>query len=345
MTHGIEEAVASTAELRAGLECALGRGIDAPRRIVDFERRPSVYGSSYALEELDLTLADGTRLRLMFKDLSRRAMLAAGQRAKPGFLYDPLREIQMYRQVLAPGPPGTATCHGAVVGPARERYWLFLERVEGVGLDQVGELAIWEEAARWLACFHDRFQSRPRLADLARSARLMTYGPAYYRLWLERARTFLARLPRRLASPERRRFARLIDRYDRVIARLAELPSTIIHGEAYAANVLVRAESGEGRICPVDWEMAALGPGLIDLAALSAGSWSEDERRALVRAYFAALRPGCWTGIEALLEAFDYCRLHLAIQWLGWSDAWSPPRHQAHDWLAEALALAERLHL
>jgi hypothetical protein len=31
------------------------------------------------------------------------------------------------------------------------------------------------------------------------------------------------------------------------------------------------------------------------------------------------------------------------VQWLGWSSQWSPPAQHAHDWLSEALALAERL--
>ncbi|HEX5417691.1 MAG TPA: aminoglycoside phosphotransferase family protein, partial [Chloroflexota bacterium] len=93
------------------------------------------------------------------------------------------------------------------------------------------------------------------------------------------------------------------------------------------------------------WEMAALGPGLIDLAALSAGSWTEEQRRALAEVYYAALAPGSWPEIGALLDALDYCRLHLAVQWLGWSDVWSPPPERAHDWLSEAFFLMEKIGL
>jgi thiamine kinase-like enzyme len=35
------------------------------------------------------------------------------------------------------------------------------------------------------------------------------------------------------------------------------------------------------RVCPVDWEMAAVGPGLIDLAALTAGWWTAHDSRAV----------------------------------------------------------------
>jgi hypothetical protein len=37
------------------------------------------------------------------------------------------------------------------------------------------------------------------------------------------------------------------------------------------------------------------------------------------------------------------CRLHLAVQWLGWSNEWSPPQEHRQDWLAEAIELADRL--
>lgn len=345
MTSLTGESAVSTGDLRPRLEDALSRHFGARRSIARLERRPAARGSSYALEELDLSLADGTRLRLVFKDLSRRSMLRDGQRAKPVFLYDPLREIRVYHRLLASRSLGTATCYGTVVEPARERYWLFLERVEGVELYEIGDLTTWQEAATWLAGLHSCFPPGPRLADLAQAVHLVPYGSDFYRLWLERARAFLTRAPVYLAGPERRRLERLILNYPRVVERLAELPVAVIHGEFYASNVLVRAGPGERRICPVDWEMAALGPGLIDLAALAAGGWTEDQRRALAQAYYTELAPGKWSGIESLLDALDYCRLHLAVQWLGWSGVWSPPPQQAHNWLADALLLAEKLGL
>jgi hypothetical protein len=79
--------------------------------------------------------------------------------------------------------------------------------------------------------------------------------------------------------------------------------------------------------------MAAVGVGLVDLAALVTG-WSGDEFAAIVAAY---------SGVDDL--ALAACRLHLALQWLGWSSDWTPPPAQAHDWLGEARAAAERLGL
>jgi thiamine kinase-like enzyme len=111
--------------------------------------------------------------------------------------------------------------------------------------------------------------------------------------------------------------------------------------------VLVAETGGEVRICPVDWEMAAVGSGLLDLAALTAGQWTEEERTALALAYYGALPPAARQTLDepAFLEALDWCRLQLAVQWLGWAPGWSPPAEHAHDWLGEALHLAGRLGL
>ncbi|HEV2766043.1 MAG TPA: hypothetical protein VGV38_23870, partial [Pyrinomonadaceae bacterium] len=76
-------------DLRAALARELSRRSGAPRSIVRLERRPSPFCSSYALEELDAETDAGERLGLVFKNLSRAAMLEGARRAKPDFLYDP----------------------------------------------------------------------------------------------------------------------------------------------------------------------------------------------------------------------------------------------------------------
>ena len=91
----------------------------------------------------------------------------------------------------------------------------------------------------------------------------------------------------------------------------------------------------------MDWETAALGPGLMDLAALTSGAWTDEERTEMSAAYHEALlaHGGSTPSFRDLLLALDDCRLHLAIRWLGWAEDWSPPAENAHDWLGEAMAL------
>src|SRR5918993_5661407 len=75
-----------TAELYVALEEALSRRSGTQRRVTGLERRPSLYSTSYAIDELDARLDDGTSLRVLYKDLSRHALLEAARQAKPIFL-------------------------------------------------------------------------------------------------------------------------------------------------------------------------------------------------------------------------------------------------------------------
>jgi hypothetical protein len=334
-----------TTELRAALEEALSRRSGTQRRVSRLERWPSIYSTSFAIEELVVRLDGGTSLRLLYKDLSRRAMLESARWVKPTFLYDPLREIETYRSILGPNRLSTAVCYGAIVDPRAERYGLFLEKVPGVELYQVGDLATWRRVAGWLAILHAHFAEET--GRLARVAPLLTYDAGFYRLWADRARASLDRAGLRLSRDARYGMEQLFKDYDRVVEHLVALPLTFVHGEFYASNVLVH-EEGEGlRVCPVDWEMAAVGPGLMDLAALTAGGWTTPEREALALAYHATLVPReNWPPApDAFLVALDYCRLHVAVQWMGWSPEWSPPPEHAQDWLGEAMGLAEKLGL
>jgi len=292
---------------------------------------------------MDVSFDDGTVLQVMFKDLGH--LLEGAQKAKPAFLYEPWREIATYRFILVTQLLGTATCYAAVVDRQAGRYWLFLERITGRELYQEGEIGVWQEAARWLAGLHNRFTDPKELKNLAATAHLPSYNQRFYGLWMERALDF-ARRRGPWSSQDQRGIDWLAGRYDRVIERLATLPATLIHGEFYASNILIQETAGNLRVCPVDWEMAAVGPGQIDLAALTAGAWSDAEKETIALAYHAALpannaRPAP----KEFLVALDLCHLHLAVQWLGWSPDWKPPREHAQDWLREALRLADKLGL
>ncbi len=332
----VTDSTAGTSNLRAALEGVLNRYFGVPRTIVALQRQTYPYHSSFALEELDVQLDNNTYLELVFKDTS--ALLASARQVKPDFLFNPWREIETYRTILTPNPMGTAQFYGAVVEPYIGRYWLFLEKVKGLELYQV-EFALWQQVARWLAEMHTRFASQT--AALTRRVPLIQYDTDYYWRWIRRAQIFLKE------NENARGLDWLAQGYARVVNRLTQLPRTFIHGEFYASNVLVPKNQNELRVAPVDWEMAAIGPGLVDLAALTAGSWSDEERRELALAYYAALdnpHHG-FSSTDEFLDALDYCRLHIAVQWLGWSPRWSPPVEHAQDWLGEAASLAEKLGL
>lgn len=66
--------------------------------------------------------------------------------------------------------------------------------------------------------------------------------------------------------------ARLRGAGSTVVDVLSNDPRTLIHGELYPANVLINEE---GPVV-IDWECAGVGPGVLDLAMLTQGSWDPD---------------------------------------------------------------------
>ena len=258
-----------------------------------------------------------------------------------------MREIETYRRILHPQRLGTPIFYGAVVSPELERYWLFLERVSGPLLWQMGRMESWQQAARWLARLHTEFDTTRGRHSSSRLMHLLQYDKQFFRVWLTRAEEFL-RHKYAIGYPANwRRFLRLADRYDRVVKRLIELPTTFIHGEFYPSNVIMRPTKRGREICPVDWEVAAIAPGLIDVGALTSGDWTEEKKKTMLVAYREALEPsnGWPPSLSDLEEAVDYCQLHIAVQLLGWASDWSPPERHAQNWLREALRLAGKLGL
>ena len=190
----------ATVELEQGLREALGRtyGIG---RMVHVERQPALCQSSAAMEELSVALDSGARLELMFKDLSPQSLLEEARGAKPSALYDPRRELAVYEAILDRHHLAVPRYYGSVADPARERYWLFIERVPGVAMHQVGEFAVWQDAARALARIHRQFAGTA--ADIAEAVPLLRYDADWYAQWPRRALAFLrddARRPALSAS-------------------------------------------------------------------------------------------------------------------------------------------------
>ena len=305
------------------------------RELVDVRRSAGQYSSSFAIEDVELVFADGTTAALVLKDLGPHALLAEAARVKPPFLFDPRREIETYRHVLGPHDLGAPAMIGAEADDAERRYLLLLEKVNGVPLWQAGDPEAWRAAARWQAATHARLAGHAEA--LAAPARLLRYDEPYYARWRDRAEAALAR---ESDGAEARRLLRV---YEAAIPRLLGLPRTFIHGEFHASNVLVEPLPAGWKITPVDWEMAALAPGLMDLADLTAGKWTPAERQAMAEAYRDAPGARGATASPDFARELEYCRLHRAVQWLAWSTEWSPPREHAQDWLGEALRVCETL--
>lgn len=265
-------------------------------------RRQWPYRSSLPMEVLEVPGNDPERLLL--KDLSSSASVA-----RAAFSADPLREVIAYREVLPHLELDTPRHVASLV--ERERVVLVIELVDGYPLWQAEGLAAWEQAARWLARLH--------AAQPIAATRLVRYDASE----LRRRTAMAAWLPG------------IEDLAARVAERLCRLPMGLVHGEFYPSNVLVQDSRSGPRIRPVDWETIGIGPGVLDLAALTAG-WEHEERGRIVDAY----RSACALDRRPDDADISLARLVLAAQWSGASGRWSPPREQRHDWHAEVLRLA-----
>jgi aminoglycoside phosphotransferase len=306
----------------AALATALERGLPAPVRIL--ARRPSPYASSFPLAELDVETGDGTRLTVVWKDLSPNALLPGARRARAGGPSpDPARELRAYELLDGAGldtPRSIAALHEP------GRTWLFLQAVRGARLEHVGDRSAWEAAARWLARAHTALAARAPAAD---------WPP----VWLPPDPGALdARAAERRDDPQRRRRIKaLAPALDAALARAGAASPTVVHGELYPANVVIR---DDGRVCALDWETLARGPALLDLAALTAGAW-DDPDEPLAEAYRRALPDPPPAG--ELRTDLDAARLLTAAHRLSTPAGWSPPAEQARDWLVDAELIADRL--
>jgi aminoglycoside phosphotransferase (APT) family kinase protein len=194
----------------------------------------------------------------------------------------------------------------------------------------LGRLHVWGES---------------RVKELSRGSIVRWDDPDMHMRWARRARRELG--DRGPAAGTAHLLDPLWRRYGIVARRLNAMPKTLVHGDFNASNILVTRSPAGNRVRVIDWETAGVGPGLLDLASLVSGRLPEGLKEQMVAAYRANLEGGRLAALSdtEFDEALCWCRLALAVKWLGWSPGWSAPDAHAYDWWREALATAHRLGL
>lgn len=174
-----------------------------------------------------------------------------------------LREVGVYRTLAAQLPVATPRLVAAHAGGA----WLVMERLPAGRAQSAWQGRNYRAAVAGLARLHDRFWGleedlsiyrwlgRPLTADFA--IHLQAAAVAVERMASQGAPSIIAGSASRLEA-----LARLLGEADRVAEPLRAAPQTLLHGDYWTGNLSLLPD---GRLAVLDWQLAGLGPGVLDL--------------------------------------------------------------------------------
>jgi len=244
--------------LRDCLERLITATLDRPSAVISIQRKRSDYSSSYPSDIITVRLNTGERLKLFLKNFSSSRVPKDGAKQRRD------RERGVYQDLLAGIDLGTAKYYGSVWDESRETFLLLLEFVDGTEV-RFCELEYWIEAAGWLGrlqAYFTRHSDRLSACDF-----LVRHDADFFRLKAELALREVSQISIPLAG----RLASILDRYDWIVDVMASQPRTLAHGHYRPCNIVADVNAEPVRICPVDWEQAAIGSALYDLALISDG--------------------------------------------------------------------------
>ena len=173
------------------------------------------------------------------------------------------REASVYEHLLNENIIGPPRFYGLEESNDNGQTVLVLEFLEAKPLKRSLDPEIWVLVARWLARTHSRFLNFEIQTPFDNLLRI--HSQAFFQEWAIRAAAAAAECSKEAG----RKTAEILDQYERVAAPLAQGPHTLVHGEFYCTNILFQPNGTGVRICPYDWETAALGCGILDLAYLT----------------------------------------------------------------------------
>lgn len=268
------------------------------------DREPVREIGSYDCHVLTVRLADGRRRRFFLKDF------ATTRRSKDDPELRRARELAVYRDLLARADQGTPRYHGSEWDEQNGRFWLLLEAVEGVVIRDHNE-AHGVLTAAWLARMQGFFVRHPQ--DLRRCVHLVTHDEGFFISKAEAALRDVAHIAPDCVA----RLGSLVDRYDRVVELMATQPRTLVHGGYLPGHLLVDQHRDPVRVCPVDWELAGLGPTLFDLASFTDGAEPEARRQMWDAYRQAATEHGVpLAEPEEMRAVVDGLGIHRIFDWL-----------------------------
>lgn len=287
--------------LESGLIDAAPRAGSTGRKLASVDRSP-LDSTWYRIESVTATLDSGEQVKFFLKDFG------SYKHDKGRMVARRERERFFYKEIF---PNGELGLPGFVADLwSEQRTWLILEFVDAVPLGWT-ELETWYEAAAWLG----RWQTEvaDRLQSLRDSGHFAARDHAYFDRIVRNATAGAARFGEEVA----RKVEGAVPAYLKGAEQLIRQPQILVHGAFRPHQILVDPEQTPVRICPTDWEIAALGSCLYDLAALTEG-FDEPSLETFLDRYLAE---AAWLGedppdLSDLQLAIKTCSTHRTLKWI-----------------------------
>jgi len=287
--------------LASGLPEALGRRC----AITGVSRRRFDLATSYEAQIVFVRLDTGEEVKVFLKDFSSTV------RPKDWPKQRREREVRVYRELLAGAGLGTPRYYGSVLDESGGRLWLLLEFVEGTPVGYLDIAGYWAPAAAGLGRLHGHFAAQAE--RLSGCDFLVRHDADFFWARAELAGRCVAQIAPRLAG----QLKRIVDRYGAVVDLMAGQRRTLVHGGCRSTNILVQGAPDPSRVCILDWEEAAFGAPLLDLAYLLDGI-EPPTLDPLLDAYVAEAR-ACDLSLPPrrdMKHVIDCFRLHMTLAML-----------------------------
>jgi Phosphotransferase enzyme family len=328
--YEIQKANLGETDIRLALERLLQDTQERQVKISNLSRQPSPFATLFPAEVLSVSLESGDEIRLFVKHLGPEQSDHPDKQRRD-------RETRVYEELLGDDDLPVPRYYGSNWNETSKRREIFLEYIDDWNLKYHG-LEYWFIAARRLAQFHAYFATRAE--KLLACDFLLHFDTSYLYEWADRAITVLRDQSEDLATE----LALAVGCYDRVAEILASQPLTLAHNDLAPKNVLADRSTNPARICFVDWEMAGLGCGLMDLVELKHGLDPVNDQK-MRMAYCAELAetdllPSC---PEDRSRLFAACELSQTVYRLAHSKSWRLPIARVAQWVSEARQLVMRI--
>jgi hypothetical protein len=290
--------------LRQYVEQTVANQLGLSSAVAEIQRTRIRYIGSYDCDSVVVRLVSGEEFTFFLKDYgsSLKSKDEPAQRRQ--------RELAIYRDLLSRINLGTADYYGSVWDESERRFWLLLELVEGA-LIKDHNVEQGEMAAGWLGRAQGFFAQHPDV--LSGQDYLIRHDAGFFRSKAQLALRDVGRIAPTSAS----RLAKLVSRYGQAIDVITDHPLTLVHGGFIPWHILLNSGRERVRVCPIDWELAAIGSALYDLAYFTDGAEPQTRDRIWDAYWRAAVQYGAPLPDRAQLGYIVDCfRLHRILDWL-----------------------------